>query len=651
MIRLLKPNLLRKKLIFAFRLVALIPLIIAGVYGIYISVYTIENNQLQSLNQELFLRKNKVERDLMQAREDIGFLSNLPSVKRLLTNSNDDKELFLKEVEEEFLGFAEAKSSYYQIRFIDARGAEVVRVESIQGKPQISRKRLQSKADREYFLKALQLPKGGIYVSPLELNQEFGKIEKPFVPVIRYAIPVFDDRDQVKGVVVTNLFADKLLGIEDLASTKEEATWFLTDKEGNYKFHPREDKRWGGIPELNRYSNVKDDFPEWSEKMLSGFRGSFSSWSQGVMVFDLIHPDPQGRDYWVLGIQQPLIRIDVFAGFVLFSVILLGALSLFLAQILSKYLVREVTTPIKELNEGVKIFARGDLNHRITIDSGDEIEDLARNFNLMAQELQHLYNNLENEVKKRTHELRESNTKLELAYKAKSQFLANMSHELRTPLHSIIGFSEVLEEELGGPLSEEQRRYVNNILISGQQLLALINEILDLAKMEAKKMTLKLEPLDPNRLVSEAVDIIGPLAQKKSIQMTKSVADTSSDLVADRQRLSQILLNLLSNAIKFTPEMGAVELELVEGDQDWTFFVRDNGMGIPEDLKDHIFEEFVQGDDSLNKTFKGTGLGLALVRELVHLHGGQIGLESEVNQGSVFFFTIPKSLSKGLLSK
>ena len=242
-------------------------------------------------------------------------------------------------------------------------------------------------------------------------------------------------------------------------------------------------------------------------------------------------------------------------------------------------------------------------------------------------------------------EIEDKSRQIEAANRHKSEFLANMSHELRTPLNAIIGFSEVLGERMFGELNEKQAEYTDDILSSGRHLLSLINEILDLSKVEAGRMELELATFDLPLAIDNARTFVRERATKHGINLDVTVDERLGDFVGDERKIKQVLLNLLSNAVKFTPEGGRIGISARQADGSVEISVSDTGIGIAPEDQPKIFEEFRQvGSDYAHKT-EGTGLGLTLAKKFVELHGGRIWVESEVGRGSTFSFTLPERSS------
>jgi signal transduction histidine kinase len=255
---------------------------------------------------------------------------------------------------------------------------------------------------------------------------------------------------------------------------------------------------------------------------------------------------------------------------------------------------------------------------------------------------------LNDKLEEQHRELSRLNAELDQASKLKDQFLANVSHELRTPLNSVIGFSDLLltmASPESPPLTETQRDYLETIARNGRHLLELINELLDLSKIAAGRMQLRLEPLVLGGVLREAADTVRAQLDARHHELVLEPPDEPVTVTADHGRLRQILLNLLSNAIKFTTDGGRITLSgrLEAGGRSVRLAVRDTGIGIAPDDQAKLFQEFVQLDASPSRRYEGTGLGLALSKRLVELHGGTIGVESELGKGSTFWFTLPQA--------
>jgi signal transduction histidine kinase len=237
-------------------------------------------------------------------------------------------------------------------------------------------------------------------------------------------------------------------------------------------------------------------------------------------------------------------------------------------------------------------------------------------------------------------EIEEKSRQLEVASQHKSEFLANMSHELRTPLNAIIGFSEVLSERMFGELNEKQEEYLKDIYASGQHLLSLINDILDLSKIEAGRMELELTDFHLPTALDNALTLVRERAGRRSITLQMRVDARLGEVRADERKIRQMVLNLLSNAIKFTPEGGRIEVGAVPKDGSVEVSVTDTGIGIAPEDQEKVFDEFRQVGTAAKKV-EGTGLGLTLCRKFVELHGGRIWVKSQIGEGSTFTFSLP----------
>ncbi len=311
---------------------------------------------------------------------------------------------------------------------------------------------------------------------------------------------------------------------------------------------------------------------------------------------------------------------------------------------------RLILQPVRVLQETAEKVSEGDLNIRSDISTGDEFQQLSETFNTMLANLQESSDQLRAVNKGldlKLNELAESNVALYESNRLKSEFLANVSHELRTPLNSILGFAELLKSSANNP-DARSARYVQNIVQSGKNLLDLINDLLDLAKIEAGRMELRAEPLSLSDLFEGLTNILKPLTESRQLTINPSVAADVPIVHSDPAKLQQILYNFLSNSIKFSPDAGLIQLSARrDGPAHVYISVSDQGPGIDGEKQQLIFEKFRQIDGSVTRKHGGTGLGLAISRDLTILLGGKIGVDSLPGEGSVFWIRIPLKIMAG----
>jgi two-component system sensor histidine kinase BarA len=333
-------------------------------------------------------------------------------------------------------------------------------------------------------------------------------------------------------------------------------------------------------------------------------------------------------------------------------IITAGLLAVLLAIVVFWFVTtRIILSPVRVLRDTAEKVAEGDLNIRSDINTGDEFEQLGQTFNEMLGNLKRSQDQLEalnEQLDVKLGEMAQSNVNLYEANRVKTDFLANVSHELRTPLNSIIGFAELLSENLdNSPIGQKQLRYANNILASSRSLLDLINELLDLAKIEAGRVDLHMEPMSISDACEGLANLIRPQADRREIEVALEVEPNLPMVRTDARKLQQILFNFLSNALKFTPEGGRIELgagarENREGKATAVaVWVSDNGPGIPKEQQERIFEKFHQGDSSHTRQHGGAGLGLAISKELSRLLNGEMELDSDEGAGARFTLVLP----------
>jgi signal transduction histidine kinase len=310
--------------------------------------------------------------------------------------------------------------------------------------------------------------------------------------------------------------------------------------------------------------------------------------------------------------------------------------SLLLALLLGFVTSWSFILPVRKAQSFLGQVAQGDFSTTVTVDNRDEFGALAAQMNRMSAQLNGLYE----EQRAGARQLAMLNTQLARASQAKSEFLANMSHELRTPMNAILGFTEMILDDIYGEVPPEVRGPIQDVRTCGQQLLRLINDVLDLSKIEAGRMELSLTDYSVQEVVETARTSLRSLAAEKGLEFTAEVEPEVPLAYGDGKRITQCLTNLVGNALKFTKQGGVSILARRDGDE-IVYSVADTGIGIPADQLDHIFGEFRQVDASISREFGGTGLGLSITKTFVELHGGRIWVESEPGRGSTFHFAIP----------
>jgi signal transduction histidine kinase/CheY-like chemotaxis protein len=367
---------------------------------------------------------------------------------------------------------------------------------------------------------------------------------------------------------------------------------------------------------------------------------------RGVIAVDFLYPLAQFR-------HERLVMSGVTIGITILTIII--------TAVAVSMLLRRVIRPLRQLVDATKAISSGDLSTEITVQSEDEVGLLASSFNQMArdlkanisakdryaEELAKLNVELEDKVRMRTRELEETNQELQIANlkireadKLKSEFLANMSHELRTPMNAIIGFTRLVRRKSADLLPLRQQENLKRVEISANQLLTLINDILDLSKIEAGKMSVNIMPLNLAQLVDTCFATVESMVKVGRVRLTKEVPHDLPEVASDQDKLKQIIINLLSNALKFTEE-GEVKLSAAIEGTSLRISVSDTGIGIPSNALEYIFDEFRQVDGSSTREHGGTGLGLSITKKLTHLLGGTIDVSSIEGKGSTFTVTLP----------
>jgi signal transduction histidine kinase len=388
---------------------------------------------------------------------------------------------------------------------------------------------------------------------------------------------------------------------------------------------------------------------------LDQIRSAFDMGSNGGTRTWMIAKNLQGRrvfSSWsplpildgVVIVEQPIEEVygSLYASLLRTSGLLLAGLGM--ALVASLFVARRIVGPLETLRNGVERIGRGDMNSRLQLKTGDEIEVLAEEFNRMAENLRGAYDQLERRVAARTRDLAIANERLQELDRLKSDFVSNVSHELRTPLTAIKGAVDLVLREVAGPLTEKQIHYLTRVRSNTQHLTGLINDVLDLSKIESGSSEVKPSRVSLSSLVHEVIETLRPVAAEKVITLNAIIAERSIFVWADPDKINQVLMNLIGNAIKFTPASGTVTVSAsTNGKKNVQVSVSDTGPGVLPGERERIFDKFYQIAEAGGAKPKGTGLGLAISKALIELHGGKIWVESAPGRGSMFIFTLPLS--------
>lgn len=414
---------------------------------------------------------------------------------------------------------------------------------------------------------------------------------------------------------------------QDYTGLGETGETYLVSSGNRYLLTP---SRFEGYPENRAYNSV-------------GIQAALSGENGNQIYADYQNEQVIGSYRYIPELESALIgEINVSEGLgtvydvrtitVSFTVLaVMGAIGLGLFNAV------RISRPLTRLTEAANNLAMGDLKQRVSVDGEDEVAVLGNSFNVMADSL----NKQMGEVQEANRQLKVANAKTREAARLKSEFLANMSHELRTPLNAIIGFTGIMLEGFSGEIDEEAHHMVERIYDNSRGLLTLINDILDIAKIESGRLDLVSKPFNPAEAARQWQERVSILGEQKGLTFEVHVdSSLPSVIYGDRDRLTQVVINLLSNAFKFTHE-GHVTLSLKKKDYFWSIEVQDTGIGIPPHALEYIFDEFRQLDGSSMRSYGGTGLGLAITRKLVLMMRGTIKVESEVGKGSMFRVMLP----------
>lgn len=648
---------------------------LAAVYIVYLPHQNIlAEKELQHLATASEERRNRIVDSIARLREDVQFLAGTPPLAGIgrardaggLDPLNGDSEaVWSSRLETIFLSFLRRRPEYSQVRLIDYAGGafELVRVERA-GANQlviVPSQDLQQKGSTAYARQAATLARDEVLLTDVNLNREYDRVTMPPMPTIRAATPVYGEGPTPFAVVVINLNLSRLF--DDLSRGRpQDSELYLTNSAGGYLLDTVSQHAFGfdlgrprhlqnEIPALdNFYESIdSDDSGRFDfERKVGGHRESF------VIQMTKIRFDPaQPARFLALGIYSSYDALLADSAEVGQSSALTASLLVFLGSVLIVFYIRRLLLPLALIDASTDRVAAGEYDVALPPESDDEIGRLSHSFRSMVHQVRERTLQIEHHklsllkinsrLEKARQELEAKTIELEQqAGHDKSEFLARISHDIRTPLNSMLLLANALADNREHNLTSEQQQSAKILAGAGSDLLALVNDLLDLSKLEAGKLQLVYEDVVTSALLRHVSGQLQPLAAVKGLELQVDIdPDLPSVFVTDPRRLRQILWNLLSNALKYT-HSGSVTLTARLCDSGRIAFkVQDTGDGIPVDQLGRIFSPYHQLDRDIRSSPGGTGLGLSIVKELTAALGGELDVGSQVGSGSWFEVRLP----------
>ncbi|MDD5296151.1 MAG: ATP-binding protein [Rhodocyclaceae bacterium] len=646
------PRGLSRRIYFAFLLAAVIPTAIAGAIGVYVSLHTLRTETLGHLQQEVAVRAQGVGRFFDQLAAELLYLADAPALEALRSARGDGNASRLRaatsRLERDYLTLARAYPHVYQIRYLGADGREVVRVDKKDGKVFATpAERLQDKSDRYYFVEAMRRRPGEIYVSPLDLNVEFGAVEKPERPVIRVATPIGTGVGGNEGILIINLYADFLLEqIQQMAQARA-GTAYLFDRSGHYLVRTGNAETGFAMQPIEKLNERLGQ--DTVGRILGSPEGTLSAADQiiahAAIRFGSTYSATEGSQWVIaLGFPERALFMSVFNLYALYAVLAICLL----ATALGGYaLSRHLLGPLEALTRETEAIAAGDFSHRVEVRGRDEIAGLGEKFNAMAGQIEQLVGSLaahrdrlEEEVRLRTAELeKEQDERRELDRQVfqmdkmatMGELAMGIAHEMGNPLAGMKAVAQAMqyEEDLPPGMLEALRRFEREV--------DRLSDFLRSFHGFAAPTVLNLQPVSLRDAVQDVLFWTRKEAKSLGVDIETDVPTDLPPLKADPAQLKQVFLNLVVNALHAMPDGGRITLSAAREGKTLRIEVRDTGSGIPPDVLPRIFDAFFTTRPG------GSGLGLAITAKIVREHDATIQVSSEERHGTCITLAWPLS--------